>query len=134
MYHPYLIIEFIFLWKDLLIIRLLWVSEVEASVCSCYAEFCGYYISCLVLSVSALFKWNDFHASKPTCYMQMSLNCSLQTEATFSSVLRSKEGYTTFDFSKKKKKIQHSLSVNIVGVQVEMCILWIPIYSMKYIY
>ena len=34
----------------------------------------------------------------------------------------------------KKKKIQHSLSVNIVGVQVEMCILWIPIYSMKYIY
>ena len=33
----------------------------------------------------------------------MSLNCSLQTESTFSSVLRSKEGYTTFDFSKKKK-------------------------------
>ena len=64
--------------------------------------------------------------------MEMSLNCSLQTEATFSSVLRSKEGYTTFDFS--KKNVQHFLSVNIVGVQVEMCVWWIPIYSMKYIY
>ena len=82
-------------------IRLVWVSEVEASVCGLYAEFCGYDISYLILSAPGLFKWDDFYASKSTCYMQMSLNCSLQTEATFSSVLRSKEGYTTFDFSKK---------------------------------
>ena len=60
------------LWKDLSIIRIMWVSEVESSVCALCVEFCGYYISCLVPSVPGLFKWNDFYAAKPTCYKQMS--------------------------------------------------------------